>query len=58
MTNWMPEAVLQPLQRFLTTCLLESACMRPDDAWALLEDLDELLRRQYGRPKFHELTLT
>ena len=57
-TNWMPEAVLQPLQRFLTTCLLESACMRPDDAWVLLEDLDELLRRQYGPPKFHELTLT
>jgi hypothetical protein len=54
-TNWMPEAVLQPLQRFLTTCLLESTCMRPDDAWALLEDFDELLRRQYGPPKFHEL---
>jgi hypothetical protein len=56
-TNWMPEAVPLPMQRFLTTCLLESARMRPDDAWALLEDFDELLLGLYGLPKFHKLTL-
>lgn len=57
-TNWMPEAVPPPMRRFLTMCLLESASMRPDDAWALMEDFDELLHALYGPPKFHELTLT
>ena len=32
--------------------------MRPDDAWALMEDFDELLHALYGPPNFHELTLT
>jgi hypothetical protein len=57
-TNRMPEAVPPPMRRFLMTCLLESASMRPDDAWALMEDFDELLYALYGPPKFHELTLT
>jgi hypothetical protein len=57
-TNRMPEAVPPPMRRFLKTCLLESAAMRPDDAWALMEDFDELLYALYGPPKFHELTLT
>jgi hypothetical protein len=57
-TNRMPEAVPPPMRRFLKTCLLESASMRPHDAWALLEDFDELLHRLYGPPRFHELTLT
>jgi hypothetical protein len=57
-TNRMPEAVPSPMRRFLKTCLLESAPMRPDDAWALMEDFDELLHGLYGPPKFHELTMT
>jgi hypothetical protein len=57
-TDRMPEAVPPPMQRFLKTCLLESASMRPDDAWALLEDFDGLLHALYGPPTFHELTLT
>jgi hypothetical protein len=57
-TNRMPEAVPLPMRRFLNTCLLESARMRPDDAWALLEDFDALLQALDGPPKFHELTLT
>jgi hypothetical protein len=57
-TNWMPEAVPQPMRQFIASCLLESARMRPDDAWALLEDFAELLQRLYGSPQFHELTLT
>jgi serine/threonine protein kinase len=57
-TNRMPEAVPAPMQRFLKTCLLESASMRPDDAWTLMEEFDELLHMLYGPPKFHELTLT
>jgi hypothetical protein len=57
-TNRMPEAVPRPMRQFLKTCLLESASMRPADAWALIEDFDELLYALYGPPTFHELTLT
>src|SRR5262249_53155443 len=57
-TNWMPETVPPPMRRFLQTCLLGNAALRPDDAWALLEDFDELLHALYGPPTFHELTLT
>jgi hypothetical protein len=57
-TNWMPEAVPPPMQRFLKTCLLESAAMRPEDAWAVMEDFDKLLHGLYGPPRFHELTMT
>ncbi len=58
LTDRMPDAVPPPLWRFVRTCLLESAAMRPDDAWAVLEDFDDLLRAVYGPPAFHELTLT
>jgi serine/threonine protein kinase len=54
----MPNEVPSPMRRFVRACLLESAAMRPDDAWALLDDFDDLLRLLYGRPKFHKLTLT
>ncbi|HEY7158079.1 MAG TPA: hypothetical protein VH575_29265 [Gemmataceae bacterium] len=57
-TNRMPEAVPLPMRRFLKTCLLESAAMRPNDAWALMGDFNDLLYALYGPPKFHELTLT
>jgi hypothetical protein len=57
-SNRMPDAVPPPMQRFLTTCLLESAAMRPDNAWDVLEQFDELLQSLYGPPKFCELTLT
>jgi hypothetical protein len=58
LTNRMPETVPAPLRRFVGTCLLESAAMRPNDAWALLDDFDGVLRAVYGPPKFHDLTLT
>jgi hypothetical protein len=57
-TNRMPEAVPLPMRRFISTCLLESARMRPHDAWALLEEFDELLQKLYGPARFHELILT
>jgi hypothetical protein len=57
-TNWMPDAVPEPMRQFIASCLLESVRMRPDDAWAILEDFAELLQRLYGSPQFHELTLT
>ena len=55
--NRMPEAVPAPMRRFVETCLLERAGMRPHDAWKLLDDFDDLLHRLYGPPKFHELTM-
>jgi hypothetical protein len=54
----VPEAVPAPMRRFFDACLLEGPRMRPDDAWALLEEFDELLERLYGPPKFHPLTMT
>jgi serine/threonine protein kinase len=56
-TNELPASVPLPMQRFFSTCLLEKARMRPDDAWALFEDFQKLLLQLYGPPHFHELTL-
>jgi hypothetical protein len=56
--NWMPHTVPAPLQAFIKTCLLPRSSMRPDDAWALYDELDVLLRRLYGPPKFHDLIMT
>jgi hypothetical protein len=56
--NRVPEAVPAPMRQFLAGCLPEGPRMRPDDAWGLLEEFDELLYRLYGPPKFHTLTMT
>jgi hypothetical protein len=58
LANWLPDTVPLPMQRFLASCLLPGARMRPDDAWALADEFDGLLYRLYGPPRFHELTLT
>ena len=58
LTNRMPDTVPEPMRRFIATCLLESPRMRPDDAWGLQQEFEHLLRRLYGAPAFHELTLT
>ena len=42
---------------FVRSCLLEGPRMRPDDAWALLDEFDELLRDLYGPPKYHALVM-
>jgi serine/threonine protein kinase len=54
----MPEAVPAPMRRFVKSCLLEGLRMRPDDAWQLQDEFDELLRHLYGPPKFQPLTMT
>jgi hypothetical protein len=58
MNNRMPAAVPTAMQRFIQTCLLDAARMRPDDAWALHDEFDDLLSRLYGPPKFHPLIMT
>lgn len=56
--NWLPATVPQVMQRFLQSCLLAGARMRPDDAWALQEEFQTMLQHLYGPPQFHELHLT
>ena len=46
-----------PMRRFVDGCLLDAPRMRPQDAWALLEELDELLAALYGPRRFREFTL-
>jgi serine/threonine protein kinase len=53
----MPEAVPEPMRRFVGTCLLPGPRMRPGDAWQLQQEFGELLCRLYGPPKFHELKM-
>lgn len=45
------------LRRFLETCLAASPRRRPDDAWKLHDELEELLERLVGRPKYRRLAM-
>ncbi|WP_238018213.1 lipopolysaccharide kinase InaA family protein [Dactylosporangium sp. AC04546] len=57
MTDLMGDRAPQPLRRFADGCRLASPRQRPDDAWWLLAELDELLHRLYGPRKFRPFTL-
>ncbi len=57
LTNRMPDSVPLPMQRFFESCLLEGVRMRPNNAWRLLDEFDDLLRQLYGAPRFHELVM-
>lgn len=48
----MPPPVPREFNTFLRSCLLERPAMRPDDAFRLLDEFSEVLRRLYGPPKF------
>lgn len=48
----------RPIWSFLDGCLLANPAHRPSDAWALHEELGELLQRLVGPPKYHHLNLT
>lgn len=54
----MPDAVPEPMRRFVQGCLLGGIRMRPRDAWKLQEEFAQLLCRLYGPPKFHPLDMT
>lgn len=45
------------LDRFLAGCLLTAPAKRPDDAWKLHEELDELLARSVGKPRYRALAM-
>lgn len=46
-----------PIRRFLMGCTLPKTANRPDDAWRLLGELDELLQRLYGPRRYRPFTL-
>ncbi len=56
-TGRWPESVPAEMNQFLGTCLYESPRMRPQDAWDLHEEFDELLGRLFGPPKYHQLVM-
>lgn len=56
-TGVLPLSVPAPLRAFFRACVLPDREKRPDDAWRLKEDLDMVLRRLYGKPKFRQLYL-
>jgi hypothetical protein len=57
MTDLMGGRAPQALRRFADGCRLSSPRQRPDDAWKLLGELDDLLHRLYGPRKFRPFTL-
>jgi hypothetical protein len=57
MADLMGDRAPQPLRRFADGCRLASPRQRPDDAWKLLGEFDDLLFRLYGPRKFRPFTL-
>jgi serine/threonine protein kinase len=57
MANLMGDRAPKALRRFADGCRLPSPRRRPDDAWQLLAELDELLLRLYGPRKFRPFLL-
>jgi hypothetical protein len=45
------------MRRFADGCLYDAPRMRPQDAWHLLAELDELLENLYGPRKFRPFTI-
>jgi hypothetical protein len=52
-----PDSVPIEMRRFVNTCLFSSPHKRPQDAWQLHEEFDELLRQLFGSPKYHPLAM-
>lgn len=48
----LPAGVPRPIRALLRACLLPSPQRRPDNAWQLFDDFQEILGRLYGRPAF------
>lgn len=53
----MGERAPGPLRAFLRGCTLPSQTARPQDAWQLLAELDDLLERLYGPRAFRPFTM-
>lgn len=57
MTWLMADRAPRELRAFAAGCQLPSPAARPDDAWRLLGELDEVLERCYGPRTFRPFTL-
>jgi serine/threonine protein kinase len=51
--NTFPASVPRPIQAFLKSCTLPGQKSRPQDAWQVKEEFDDLLWRLWGERKFH-----
>lgn len=56
-TSLMPDAVPKGIRLFLGALLLKGLGPRPDDAWALHEEFDELLLRVVGKRHYRPLAM-
>lgn len=52
-----PARTPAPLQMFLKSCLLPPIRARPQDAWGLKDEFDELLEKLWGARKFHPFAM-
>ena len=52
MTRVVGDRMPKAMKRFAAGCLFDAPRMRPQDAWALLEEFDELLHQLYGPRTF------
>jgi hypothetical protein len=57
MTYLMGPRIPDALRAFAAGCMAAALRQRPDDAWRLLAELDEALRRLYGARTFRPFTL-
>lgn len=53
----MGEKAPLPVHKFWSTCLAPSPSRRPDDAWALHDELEDVLERLVGKPKYRPLVM-
>ncbi len=58
MTELMGGLIPVPMASFARGCQLASPSRRPDDAWQLLAELDELLERLYGPRTFRPFAIS
>lgn len=56
MAELIGERMPAPLQRFVRGCTLGRS-QRPQDAWSVLAELDDLLERMWGRRRFREFSM-
>jgi hypothetical protein len=52
MTRLIGPDMPKPLRRFADGCCYDAPRMRPQDAWRLLAELDEILHNLYGPRTF------
>jgi hypothetical protein len=57
MTHLMGDKAPKPMRSFAQGCLAARQRRRPDDAWRLLAEFDELLERLYGPRRFRPFTM-